>query len=77
MLRLMGEMFSATMNRNETGRRRSLEQNSEQVQDADSAKEPVEARRGLQKCRLDRVAFLIPRQTSEREERVLLNTAKT
>ena len=73
----MGEMFSATMNRNETGRRRSLEQNSEQVQDADSAKEPVEARRGLQKCRLDRVAFLIPRQTSEREERVLLNTAKT
>ena len=70
-------MFSATMNRNETGRRRSLEQNSEQVQDADSAKEPVEAWRGLQKCRLDRLAFPTPRETSEREEEVLLNTAKT
>ena len=34
-------MFRATMNRNETGGRRSLEQNSGQVQDADSAKQPV------------------------------------
>ena len=34
-------MFSTTMNRNESGGRRSLEQNSGQVQDADSAKQPV------------------------------------